>query len=287
MRLCRDGPSFAGSGLRQPSHRGENYCTIEQPNVTQHETAYPSVLFAPGDIVEVSADGCVQTGGSGNTWKRYVNPSGPNSDRLYHGLIRISTGTKDSALVRLNTVMEKQLTVTGTGVPISQLMLNLGYEDDGYSDNGYSAHDNGTEEQCKTDPTKSIDGGPAHVTITIYRGLDVKPDPPNSRFDFDVVSSSLDPNGLPYNPLWMWQQRPENQGKIPNTSMCHNFSIRNSTLGVPDEFMSPYFGDCTDQADTVRRGPANGNQCHAVRLRIQTLYRRYLPRACQLVSRDH
>jgi hypothetical protein len=125
----------------------------------------------------------------------------------------------------------------------------LGYEDSDYSDNGYYSHDDGTDGQCTIDPAHGKDGGPAHVTIMIYRA--VPPDTQQSRFDFDVVSSAVDPNGLPYNPLWSWQARPQNQGKIPDTSTCHNFSTRGSTLGVPDEFMSPYFADCTDQADTT------------------------------------
>jgi hypothetical protein len=103
---------------------GKIVCTIKRPVVTQHETEYPKVVFAPGDIVEVNADGCVQTGGHGNTWKRYANPYGPAG--LYEGLIRIPTGTKDSALVRINTVIGKQLQVTGAGVPESQLFLHLG-----------------------------------------------------------------------------------------------------------------------------------------------------------------
>ena len=205
-------------------------------------------MFAPGDIVDVTADGCVQTGGSGSTWKRYVNPSGANSASLYHGLIRIPTGTKDSALVRINSVVARHLTVTGQGVTPSQLVLSLGYEDDGYSDNGYDSHDDGTEDQCKPDPSHGKDGGPAHVTVSIYRG--VTPGTPGSRFDFDVVSSATDPNGLPLNPIWSWQQRPGNQGQIPSTSLCHNFSVRGSTLGIPDKYMTPSFGDCTDQADT-------------------------------------
>ena len=238
-------PPLLDPGCGSRSIQGKINCTIDQPNVKQHETEYSTVLFAPGDVVEVTADGCVQTGGLGATWKRYVNPSGPNSATLYHGLIRIPTGTPNSALVEIRTVIGKQLMVTGTGVSLSQLDLHLGYEDDDYSDNGYYAHDDGTEDQCKG--TSTQDGGPAHVTVTIYRG--VAPGAPTSRFDFDVVSSSLDPNGLPHNPLWTWQTLPENQGKIPNTSMCHNFSTRESTLGIPNEFMSPYFSDCTDQTD--------------------------------------
>lgn len=242
-----DPPPPPDPGCTNRSIQGKIKCFIFEPPVDKHETVVPSVLFAPGDVVDVTADGCVQTGGWGDTWKRYVNPSGPDSNRLYHGLIRIPTGTKDSALVRINTVIGTHLQVTGQGVPVDQLVLHLGYEDDGYSDNGYYAHDDGTEDQCKNDPTHGKDGGPAHVAITIYRS--VPPDTQTSRFDFDVFSNTLDPNGLPYNPMWSWQMRPENQGKTPSTSTCHNFSTRGSTLGIPDLVMSPYFGDCTDQAD--------------------------------------
>jgi hypothetical protein len=103
--------------------------------------------------------------GKGLTWKRYVDPSGPNSDHLYHGLITIPTAT--GTLVRINTVTGKVITVpSGAGAP--DMVLHLGYEDDAYSDNGYYSHDNGTTDQCiQTRP--NIDGGPAHVTITIVR----------------------------------------------------------------------------------------------------------------------
>ena len=78
-----------------------------------------------------------------------LNPIGPG---LYHGLIRIPTEqTTKGALVRINTVIGKHLQVTGIGVPQSQLVLHLGYEDDDYSDNGYYSHDDGTDDQCKTD----------------------------------------------------------------------------------------------------------------------------------------
>ncbi len=226
---------------------GKFNCTIDQPVVTQHETVYPTVQFAPGDIVEVKADGCVQTGGSGDTWKRYVNPTGGGTDTKYHGLILIPTAKPaGSGLVRIQTVIGKLQTVTGVGMPASELVLHLGYEDDGYSDNGYYNHDNGNDDQCKTDG--SNDGGPAHVTITIYRA--VKPDgPPVSRFDFDVLSSSIDPNGLPYNPQWSWQQRPGNHGQIPSTSLCHDFSERPTVLGIPQPKLVPNFPDCTDQTD--------------------------------------
>jgi hypothetical protein len=227
---------------------GQFDCVIHRPAVNRHETGYPNVVFAPGDVVDVNADGCVQTGGWGSTWKRYVNPSGPKAGELYHGLIRIPTETITSGdLVRINSVIGRHLRVTGLGVPVSNLVLHLGYEDDNYSDNGYDSHDDGWQDQCKTNVSKGFDGGPAYVTITIYRG--VSPEPPRSHFDFDVLSNSVDPNGLPYNPYWSWQLRPENNGKIPDTSLCHNFSERVFSPTHPIPWLEPSFADCTDQAD--------------------------------------
>ena len=71
--------------------KGKFDCTINKPIVSRPEWVYQNVVFAPGDTVYVHGDGCVQTGGSGDTWKRYVNPGGANSDHLYHGLVRIPT----------------------------------------------------------------------------------------------------------------------------------------------------------------------------------------------------
>src|SRR5712671_2588466 len=46
---------------------------IAQPNVKRPMTSYPQIRFQPGDSVTIVAGGCVQTGGSGLTWKLYVN----------------------------------------------------------------------------------------------------------------------------------------------------------------------------------------------------------------------
>jgi hypothetical protein len=242
--------------------KGELVCVIHKPNVTRHETEYPIVAFAPGDIVDVTADGCVHTGGLGSTWKRYVNPSGGKAGEFYHGLVRIPGESKTSgALVRINSVIGRRLHVTDAGVPLSSLVLHLGYEDDDYSDNDYSDHDDGSESQCKTDVSKGFDGGPAYVTVTIYRG--VPPEPPRSGFDFDVLSSSVDPNGLPYNPYWSWQLRPENIGQIPDTSLCHNFSEAVfDLLGHPIPWLEPRFSDCTDQADQTTVDVRPDDLCH-------------------------
>ncbi len=124
---------------------------IDTPDVQQKETNYPQITFAPGDSISVTAGGCVQTGGIGLTWKRYVDPSGKNSDHLYHGLIDLPGVT--NGLVRLQDFGLDTPHAVPNPVPAASaaqgLYLRLGYEDDGYGDNGYSSHDNGTENQCK------------------------------------------------------------------------------------------------------------------------------------------
>lgn len=113
-------------------------CTIYEPVVTEPSTTY-AFSFLPGDHVTVDGGGCVQTGGRGLTWKRYVDPASDND--LYHGLITIPGAT--GSLERLLNVVGRQYVVGGRGGS-----LVLGYQDDGYSDNGYYAHDNGTGNQC-------------------------------------------------------------------------------------------------------------------------------------------
>ena len=47
---------------------------IDQPRVDVALTPLPSITFKPGDTVTIGAGGCVQTGGSGSTWKSYTAP---------------------------------------------------------------------------------------------------------------------------------------------------------------------------------------------------------------------
>jgi hypothetical protein len=126
-------------------------CTVIEPNVRQHESDYPQIELFAGDHVLIEAGGCVQTGGRGKTWKRYVDPAADND--LYHGLISIPGAT--SGLVRLQGVV-------GTTVTVAQdTHLTLGYEDDGYEDNGYTAHDDGTGNQCR-----NVENAWVKLTIT-------------------------------------------------------------------------------------------------------------------------
>lgn len=119
-------------------------CRINEPNVNRPVTEYPDVTFEPGDRVTINAGGCVQTGGRGRTWKRYVNPSSDND--LYHGLISIPGVT--NGFVRIENVIGRTFTIPQNINP-QNLYLRLGYEDDDYGDNGYWGHDDGTANQCR------------------------------------------------------------------------------------------------------------------------------------------
>ena len=128
---------------------------ISEPTVTTSNKNYDGILLRPGDTVFVSAGGCVQTGGKGKTWKRYVDPQGANSDRLYHGLIAFTFINRDVPLVRLQDgIMDGPVLIQDFEV------LELGYEDDGYGDNGYYAHDDGTNNQCK-----NVENAWVHLTV--------------------------------------------------------------------------------------------------------------------------
>jgi hypothetical protein len=151
---------------------------IETPNVKQKQTDYPQITFVPGDTVSIDAGGCVQTGGSGLTWKRYVNPGGPNSDHLYHGLISIPGVTNGLVRIQdfgLDNVHQIPATLPA-GVSRADLYLRLGYEDDGYSDNGYTKHDNGTGDQCKNSVDAFVivsigHAGAAPVSASAFVGI--------------------------------------------------------------------------------------------------------------------
>jgi hypothetical protein len=175
-------------------------CRIDEPNVKQPRTEYPQISLTEGSIVRVNAAGCVQTGGIGQTWKRYVDPRGPDADHLYHGLIwfpglpvawdSVETDGR-IPLLRLSEVIGRSVTVHTACPPRAdcrsaapgsvQGHLTLGYEDNDYHDNGYWQHDDG-DGQCRG-------VGPAFVELVIER-----PRPPVYGRPPDV---SVPPTGTP------------------------------------------------------------------------------------------
>jgi hypothetical protein len=131
---------------------------ISRPEVKAPMTSIPLIRFEPGDQVTVNAGGCVQTGGMGSTWKRYVDPRGANSDRLFHGLISFPGMP---GLVRLGQLIGRTSTIPALSEE-SHTDLRIGYEDDNYTDNGYYSHDDGTENQCKGE-------GNAFIELNVVR----------------------------------------------------------------------------------------------------------------------
>lgn len=124
---------------------GIHHYSITRPDPTVPTREYPTVVLPRGAQVQVSAMGCVQTGGHGLTWKRYVDPQGDNSDELYHGLIRIP-GAIDS-LTRFEDILDNSASSTWYTIEFDTY-VTLGYEDDHYEDNGYWGWDKGTQDQC-------------------------------------------------------------------------------------------------------------------------------------------
>ena len=128
--------------------------------------------------MKVDAAGCVQTGGSGRTWKRYVDPTGSQSDTRYFGLINIPgyTDNVGSRIIggtygvppykeaeRISNVIGRWLQVTNIPANASNYLV-LGYMDGlfDYGNNGYYKHDNGTNDQCEN-------LGSAFVKLSIRR----------------------------------------------------------------------------------------------------------------------
>lgn len=201
------GSAFDVISMPQHFTRGnqeETVWRIDRPQVwsanRDGEVDYPMITFRPGDRLSFLAGGCVQTGGSGKTWKRYADPSGPNAEKYYWGTVSIF-GVTLGTFQKIGLV-EKQgakvIPPAPQGAQPSNI-LKLGYLDDELDDNGYYAHDDGTDNQCKNE-------GPAWVQITVISGVAVAGPlwSPHSK-PFDLVwnmASDEDENGLPINPQW-------------------------------------------------------------------------------------
>jgi hypothetical protein len=202
---------------------------ISQPNVKQPTTDYPSVTFMPGDSVVVTATGCVQTGGIGKTWKRYVNPSGGDAERYYFGEIWIPGAT--GVLVPIAGVINKTLTVP-VGTTNAGSHLRLGYTDNNYSDNGYYNHDDGTENQCY-----GTAGEPAQVTLTITHNAGATGPTTGDVAPFDLFWNQVDDNAIPLEARWGEQLNHVNDPTGHPTGLAGD-----------DTCPTPYKSPCTTQA---------------------------------------
>jgi hypothetical protein len=156
---------------------------ITRPRVNAAVTDYPQITFAPGSTVTVTASGCVQTGGKGLTWKRYVDPAGDKSDTLYHGEINIPGATNGLEFFRPAQPTVYTIPVGATISP-SLNHLQLGYTDSNYKDDGYSSFDNGDLNQC-------LGLGDAVVKIDIARLQAVGAAPATASYIFSLENITI------------------------------------------------------------------------------------------------
>jgi hypothetical protein len=153
---------------------GANQVCYDQPaiNGSFTNTGY---TFPAGSHVRIQANGCEQTGGSGDTWKRYVNPDPWGNATQYHGLAGIypiaAGGPATLPLTRISGIQGAYYRVTRASY------LRVGFEDTDYDDNNYNDHDDG-DGQCAWDTTGSpVPGkfynadwgysGPAYILLTV------------------------------------------------------------------------------------------------------------------------
>jgi len=208
---------------------------IRQPNVKQGVTPYSSIPFQAGDQIVVDAGGCVQTGGSGDTWKRYVNPSGDESEKYYFGEIWIPGVTQ--VMQPIQGVVGKTLFIP-TGASPNNLFLRLGYSDDDYSDNGYYSHDDGTENQCAGQA-----GGSAWVTLTVTHNA-APPSPTGEVAPFDLFWNQVDSNWIPFQAVW-------------GESINHQLNPADHPSALPSDAIcaTPWLNPCTTQAPSIDMAP--------------------------------
>lgn len=143
--------------------------------VVNVRTTNTHITLLKDDRVTIRACGCVQTGGRNKTWKRYVNPSGPDSDKVYRGVIAMDNfiivpppGGNAQCCASSPTIpgtlrISDMIAAQNRGFRFqirNQTELVLGYEDDDYGDNGYWGHDDGTEDQCR-----GVGGAALEITI--------------------------------------------------------------------------------------------------------------------------
>ncbi len=209
VRLAHGGPP-AKSVTSKPLADGKGVVfTIEEPDVRHPVTRFDMIKFKPGDRVTIRGGGCANRGGHGATSYRYIHPLPERGDgaKMYAGLIGIpgiTMNVKEQhprvgfGMVRIDWMIDDPRTIPSS-VPPEGVPLFLGYEDDGYDDNGYVL-DDGDSDQCK-----GAQKVPAHVEITIEKGL---PELPNEHvLPFDLETPNRDANGFLLDPIWHFQRQ--------------------------------------------------------------------------------
>jgi hypothetical protein len=87
---------------------GTNQRCLDQPPVNAASTDERGFTFPVGSTVRIQADGCEQTGGSGATWKRYVNPDPPGGVNQYHGRAAIVPSGSGPVTLSMSRILDIQ-----------------------------------------------------------------------------------------------------------------------------------------------------------------------------------
>jgi len=216
---------------------------IKEPNVRKKIIGFQQIRFQAGDKVRVTAGGCVQTGGWGKTWRRYVDPIGEKSGDLYHGMVLIPGAIGDlpandlDRFARIVIIKGHDFDVKAITEPRKQ-HLWLGYEDDHYSDNGYYDQDGGIRGQCRIGDSWVEH---AFILVTITHGA---APPLGTIAPFDISVNTVTPGNAPVddnfillNPMW---GRQITHHELPDNDQCGNGD--------------PYSGSCTTQPTSADRG---------------------------------
>jgi hypothetical protein len=171
------------------------------PIVNQRMTPYPALRYHPNDVITVRAGGCVAVGGDASG-RRYVNPVGPDSERLYHGRIWIPGVTP--GLVRI-AGWQGSFRVPA-GLPDSDnLFVRLGYEALNNSAAQVPSSGAGFSGQCMGE-------SPAFVEIQIASGGNTKA----PSLPFDLVWDRFDSNFLPIHPWWNYWNLSTHTNDLPD-----------------------------------------------------------------------
>ncbi len=185
----------------------------DQPTVVYNgQDDQQVVQFWGGDKVTMIIGGGVQTRGSGDTWKRYVNPldkDGNAEQKYYFGTIHIPGIQKMAAdnspifepirgqvskYGQFDPAMPDRCVLKFEIPNLSYVYdlpyLRLGYEDDDYVGNCYDDHDQGTKDQCGYLEA-------AYVLIDIERPDEPPPvvEVPSAKIDFTVDEPFVSAHG--------------------------------------------------------------------------------------------
>jgi hypothetical protein len=244
---------YANETVKQSTlPNGDTKFRIDQPVVNSPQNQpHPNIKFLPGDRITIVAGGCVQTGGIGPTWKRYVDPTG-DAETKYFGRFHIPGAT--SGFVRFARAGSTLFIPKTFHPPPGGIFLTLRYEDDGYGDNGYSGHegDEGTDGQCRQGI--NLDGGDAWIEITIHHNADQI----LSGAPYDLLATEYDLNGLPLNPRWAPQYDPQPPPYFPSVSGSGR-GVCNMPWQEPCTSQSPIIVDLPSDFDILH--PINGISC--------------------------